>query len=210
MKAIAFDFDGVLVFSEKEKFHFIQKTFKQFNIEVPDDLFWTMIGYTTKEFFSKCFKNEDERVVNEVFEIYERDYKGKILDYIKPVSVTTDFIKSYSGNLKFGVVSGSSRIIIEKALRAFGLFEKIETIVSKDDVIRLKPDPEPYILASKRLKISPQEMYVIEDSIIGATSAVAAGASCFVLLNSINNREQFKDLKVSGFIENSIDINKLK
>ncbi len=53
-------------------------------------------------------------------------------------------------------------------------------------------------------------MYVIEDSIIGATSAAAAGASCYVLLNSINNKEQFEDIAVKGFIEVVEDLNRLQ
>jgi HAD superfamily hydrolase (TIGR01509 family) len=49
------------------------------------------------------------------------------------------------------------------------------TVVAGDDVVRGKPDPEPYLTAAARLGVAPPDCLAIEDSPTGVTSAVAAG-----------------------------------
>ena len=52
-------------------------------------------------------------------------------------------------------------------------------VVSANDVTRGKPDPEPYLLAARRLGADPGRCVVLEDSITGVTAAEAAG--CLVV-----------------------------
>ena len=49
-------------------------------------------------------------------------------------------------------------------------------IVSLDDIMNGKPDPEPYLRAAELLGVAPSELVVLEDTDIGVTSAKAAGA----------------------------------
>lgn len=48
--------------------------------------------------------------------------------------------------------------------------------VSGDEVRNGKPHPEPYLLAAAEIGVDPAECVVIEDSVTGATSGLAAGA----------------------------------
>jgi sugar-phosphatase len=48
-------------------------------------------------------------------------------------------------------------------------------IVSADDVSRGKPDPEPYLVAARRLDALPPACLVVEDSMQGVQSGLAAG-----------------------------------
>ena len=50
-----------------------------------------------------------------------------------------------------------------------------------------KPAPDPYLLAAKRLNISPQECWAVEDSIAGVSSALEAG--CYVLFLKAQSEE---------------------
>lgn len=54
----------------------------------------------------------------------------------------------------------------------------ISVIVERDDVVRGKPYPDPYLLAAERLHLAPSRTLVFEDSRSGVTSAVTAGAMC--------------------------------
>jgi HAD superfamily hydrolase (TIGR01509 family) len=56
-----------------------------------------------------------------------------------------------------------------------------DTVVTGDQVVHTKPDPEPYALASQRLGIPPARCLAIEDSLIGALSAQAAGCRVVVV-----------------------------
>ncbi len=57
--------------------------------------------------------------------------------------------------------------------------ERFDVIVTGDAVAHPKPAPDPYLLACDRLGVAPGEAIAVEDSVTGATSAVAAG--CRVL-----------------------------
>ncbi|RFA21214.1 hydrolase [Subtercola boreus] len=60
-------------------------------------------------------------------------------------------------------------------VRSFIPFDAFDLVVSGDDVVNAKPHPEAYLTAAAHFGIAPQDCVAIEDSIAGATSAVAAG-----------------------------------
>lgn len=77
--------------------------------------------------------------------------------------------------LKIALVTASSGRLMSAVLKRFpvGIFD---AVVSYDDVKRSKPDPEPYLLASKTLGVDITNCVVIEDSLTGVQSGLNAGA----------------------------------
>jgi sugar-phosphatase len=73
------------------------------------------------------------------------------------------------------VVTSSDRDTVAIALRSAGLAERLPLRVTADDVVRRKPDPEPYRLACARLGVPPGACWAVEDSEAGVASARAAG-----------------------------------
>ncbi len=76
--------------------------------------------------------------------------------------------------LRQACVSNGGRRVVEANLSAMGIGH-FEFAVSRDDVINGKPDPEPYLLAARRLGVPPAACAVIEDSPTGVRAARAAG-----------------------------------
>ena len=60
-------------------------------------------------------------------------------------------------------------------LEALDLYEKMDLVLGVENVTRPKPDPEIYLRAAEGLGLPPRECLAVEDSAIGATSALAAG-----------------------------------
>lgn len=79
------------------------------------------------------------------------------------------------GRARVGLVSSGNRAGVEALLRAMGWEGRFEVIVSGDDVIRGKPDPEPYLMAAGALGVDPARCLVLEDTADGLASARAAG-----------------------------------
>jgi len=75
------------------------------------------------------------------------------------------------------LVTGSQRPFTEAVLAATGL--RFPVTVTGDDVVRTKPDPEPYLLAAKLLDADPEQCVALEDSPSGVASATGAG--CLVV-----------------------------
>jgi mannitol-1-/sugar-/sorbitol-6-phosphatase len=75
---------------------------------------------------------------------------------------------------KWGVVTSGSRDLATNRLRHCGL-PVPKVLVTSDDVVNGKPDPEPYLKGAKQLGLKPAECLVVEDAPAGIQSARAGG-----------------------------------
>ena len=74
-----------------------------------------------------------------------------------------------------GLATMSYRNEADHVLRALDLERSLDLVLTRDDAEKPKPDPEIYLLAARRLEVSPVECLVLEDSPNGVRAAVAAG-----------------------------------
>jgi len=81
------------------------------------------------------------------------------------------------------VASSSSCGWVEGWLLRHGIRELLDVVVARDDVARVKPDPELFLLAARRLEVDPGRCIVFEDSPNGMRAALAAGMRCVAVPN---------------------------
>ena len=74
------------------------------------------------------------------------------------------------------IATSSHRQFATQALGYFELEKRFEFILTSEDVINGKPNPEVYFVAAQRLRVEPESMLVLEDSFIGSTAAAKSGA----------------------------------
>jgi HAD superfamily hydrolase (TIGR01509 family) len=84
-----------------------------------------------------------------------------------------------------GVASSSSCGWVEGWLRRHGIRDLLDVVVARDDVSRVKPDPELFLLAARRLEVAPGRCVVFEDSPNGMRAALAAGMRCVAVPNAL-------------------------
>jgi HAD superfamily hydrolase (TIGR01509 family) len=82
---------------------------------------------------------------------------------------------------RIAVVTSSPRSSAQKWLDLGGLADKVDAVVGGDDVTAGKPAAEPYVTALSRLNCAAARSHAVEDSRIGARSAVAAGLKTWAL-----------------------------
>jgi beta-phosphoglucomutase-like phosphatase (HAD superfamily) len=205
-KALIFDFDGVIVLSEQARFQAIQQLGQRYGLEIQDKLFKNIIGRTTNDFFKLFLPELDTEILQKILDDLQREYRDKIVDHVIPIAATTEFIRTYNGDKKLAVGSGSSTVVLETVLKHLGIFEKFACIVGKEHVVRHKPDPEVYSLTARQLGCSARDCLVIEDTVVGAQAALNAGAQVYVFLNGVNSRAEFDGLKVAGFLKTTEQI----
>ncbi len=70
-------------------------------------------------------------------------------------------------------------------LDALHLRDQFDVIITIDDVVHGKPDPEIYLLAARRLAIPPAQCLAVEDSLPGVRAAIAAGMHCVASTNDL-------------------------
>jgi HAD superfamily hydrolase (TIGR01509 family) len=79
------------------------------------------------------------------------------------------------------LVSSGERGYIDAALARHSLGGLFDFTVTQQDVVRHKPDPEPYLTAASMLGAPPDECMAVEDSPTGVAAAKAAGLTCVAI-----------------------------
>jgi len=116
----------------------------------------------------------------------EQIIEGLLDQVIENVRQTRPFTP---GSLKLVAgcrAAGLAQALVTMSYRRFAnLVEEMvpggfDAVVCGDEVLRGKPDAEPYLAAARALGLEPAECLVIEDSPTGVTSALAAGMATVV------------------------------
>jgi beta-phosphoglucomutase-like phosphatase (HAD superfamily) len=82
---------------------------------------------------------------------------------------------------RLAVASGSPIEAIESVLAQLEILSLFEVVISSESVNRGKPHPDVFLIAAEKLGVEPGECVVIEDSVVGAQAAKAAGMKCIAV-----------------------------
>ena len=181
IKAILFDMDGVLIDAKDWHYEALNKALSLFGMEISRyDHLTTFDGLPTKvklQMLSKRYYLPDELhpFINELKQSYtvEIVYKKCHPMFHHEYALS----KLHKLGYKIAVCSNSMRNTIELMMDRAQLMPYIDLIVSNEDVIRAKPDPEMYQIAINNFGLKPKECIVVEDNPNGIQAGKASGAS---------------------------------
>lgn len=97
------------------------------------------------------------------------------LETVAPVASVLAHVERSFGTIPFAIVSGSPHATIVHTLQVMGLTDRFPVIVGAEDYTKGKPDPEPFLTASRLLGVAPEQCLVFEDADAGIAAAQAAG-----------------------------------
>lgn len=104
------------------------------------------------------------------------------------------------------VASSTQRLNIDAVLSRIGLQDAFRAIVSAEDVVHGKPNPEVFLKAAGKLDLSPARCVVFEDAHVGIEAAHAAGMMVVAVATTHPATElSAADLVVSRLDELSIE-----
>ncbi|MEU9737329.1 HAD family hydrolase [Streptomyces sp. NPDC048002] len=115
-------------------------------------------------------------------------------DGVELLPGTRSFLDSLPAD-RWAVVTSATRRLAEARLDAVGVLPK--TLIAADDITRGKPDPEPYLLAARRLGVDPARCVVFEDAPAGLQAGRAAGMTTVALATTHRAHELDADLVVN-------------
>ena len=94
-----------------------------------------------------------------------------------------------------GICTSSVFPVASEVLRREGIANRFNFVLTIEDVVHPKPDPEMYLKAASRFGIDPSEMLVLEDSVAGCRAAHNAGAYGIVVRAQHNALFSFPEAK---------------
>ena len=89
------------------------------------------------------------------------------------------------------IATSSARRLTEACLVPLNLLGRFQFILTSEDVVRGKPNPDIYLLAAQRFGLPPAEIVVLEDSENGCRAAAAAGALVVAVPGEHSRRQDF-------------------
>ncbi len=192
IKAIVFDFDGLIVDTESVWFEVLKDVMVEYGCDLTIKDFAVCIGTTDDVLYERlaqiALKPIDRTEISrKTHERYQR--KMSQLELREGVSDYLHAAKELG--LKIGLASSSSRRWVEGFLEKFEIREFFQVIKTSDDVKRVKPDPELYLRAIQDLGVEAYEALAFEDSKNGLTAAIKAGLHCVIVPNRVTNLLDF-------------------
>jgi haloacid dehalogenase superfamily, subfamily IA, variant 3 with third motif having DD or ED len=193
IKAIVFDFDGVILDSERIMYLVMTKMFHDYHVTLPLSLWSQAIG-TQHGFDSIKYLEEKAQVkIRRDHFISERDQTfNQLVDREDILPGVKSVLDQATGlGLKIGLATSSRGDWPRRHLKRLGISNYFLTIKSMDDVQKVKPDPALYLQALESLQVRPKEAIAIEDSFNGSLAAKKAGMYCIVVPNAVTKQMPF-------------------
>ncbi|MCB9783561.1 MAG: HAD-IA family hydrolase [Candidatus Omnitrophica bacterium] len=196
IKAVFFDFDGLIVDTETHEYQAWSRIFKGHGAELPLEDWSICIGtmdhnFDPVGFLSNVTQSELDRIAltEEHREEYHRGaFTAPLMEGISERLAEADEL-----GLKKAVVSSSTYDWVGRHLAIRQLQERFDLIQTSEEVTRTKPDPQLYLLALEKLNLAPDEAIVLEDSAHGIDAAKAAGLYAVAVPNSVTSHLPFSN-----------------
>ncbi|MFO7683292.1 MAG: HAD-IA family hydrolase, partial [Chloroflexota bacterium] len=194
IKALIFDFDGLIFDSEMPDYLSWKETYEAHGVELPLDVWLHNIGSinffdpyaTLEELVGHPLDHEAVAAAR-----LRRDEELRAQQSIMP-GVLAYLHSARQMGLKTAVASSSLHSWVDPMLDQLGIAHLFDAVCGRDDVGDVaKPDPDVYLAALAALHVNADEALALEDSPNGAKAARAAGIFCVVVPNELTSQLAF-------------------
>ncbi len=206
IKALVFDFDGLILDTEGPVFHSWKELFQKYGYNLTLDDWQICIGSQegTNSFFSSLGEKLDnsfdmqveapKRLERELELIAAQPLLPGVLEYIQQATKM---------GLQLGIASSSPCKWVMGHLEERGIRDHFECVLAADDVTVTKPNPSLYTNVLRCLNVNAHQAIAFEDSPNGILAAKRAGLYCVAVPNPLTRQLQIEeaDLQINSLEE---------
>lgn len=208
-KAVLFDLDGTLVDSMWVWRDIDVDFLSAIGQTLPDNLQKCIEGMSfteTAEYFKERFNIKDD--VEDIKTKWNKMAYDKYTSEVKLKKGAKEFLARLKADgILVGIASSNSMTLIEGALKAEGVLDYFDAITTACEAGAGKPAPDIYLLAAKKLNVSPAECLVFEDIPMGIMAGNSAGMTTVAVEDAYSHKmREEKERLAKYFIENYTDI----
>jgi len=136
----------------------------------------------------------------------ETAYQLEFKPFLQLIRGLDDFlIKAEKNQVQMAIGSAAIRFNIDFVLDGLSIRHFFKSIVSAEDVIISKPDPETYLKCATALGIAPEQCIVFEDAPKGVEAAQNAGMKTVVLTTMHEPDEFVQYSNILAFVKDYTD-----
>jgi HAD superfamily hydrolase (TIGR01509 family) len=188
IRALIFDFDGLILDTEVPEFRAWQEIYQHHDCQLPLATWATCIGTSAAAFDPYAYLETllGHAVERQAIQAQWRQRRDELLapQTVLP-GVQEYLVDAARLGLQLGVASSSSRAWVTGHLARLGLLTHFASIQCADDVQATKPNPASYQAVLTSLQVSPAQALALEDSPHGILAAKRAGLWCVAVPNAL-------------------------
>jgi beta-phosphoglucomutase len=200
IKAIFFDFNGVIIDDETIQMKAYQEVLRGHDINLLEEWYFGALGMDDRTFVRSMFDRAGKPLTDQMLESVQSAktaiHREKIKEELPLFPGVLTFLKSASRHFSIGLVSMANRQEVGHVFERANLSPLFSVVVTAEDTSVCKPAPDCYVcgltkLNEKRqqerlLPLLPRECLAIEDSPPGIQSARAAGMRTLGVTNTVD------------------------
>ena len=196
VKGVIFDMDGLMFDTERLSTMAWKEIGKTMDFPISEKFILNLQGRTSSaiheifmETYGQDFPYEKARGLRLKFmDDYMEEYGVPEKDGLKEL---LSFLKA--NGIKAAVATSAGRERAEKTLVMAGVREYFRDMVTGDEVVNSKPNPEIFQTAARKLGLEPSECLVLEDSRQGVMAGKAAGGYIIHIPDMVIIPEEVKE-----------------
>ena len=211
LKALIFDFDGLILDTETPEFDVLQEIYDEYDTELSIEKWGQVIGGSGAVDFDPVADLERLLGVDILRQKVLKQWRAKANALIESNPILPGVMdildEAQQRGLRLAIASSSPHSWVDTHLQRLGIFDRFEHIVCGDDVTRTKPSPELFLLALSKLNVSAEQAVIFEDSPNGVKAANRAGVFVVAVPNPITSKLGFSEecLRLHSLTDLSFD-----
>jgi beta-phosphoglucomutase family hydrolase len=174
-KALIFDLDGTLVDSMPLHYEAWKEVCATKDLHFTEEEFYSLAGVPSDRIFEIINERHGTDFDPPGHSKLKEDIYLTKIDKLKPVMPVYQLAIDNHGKLPMSIGTGSPGNHSWEAVKALGLDQYFDILVSKNDVKKGKPDPETFLKCAEAMNVEPQYCQVFEDGDPGIQAARSAG-----------------------------------
>ena len=194
IKAVIFDFDGLIVDTESIWYEAFRDVLEGHGVQLSLEVFASVVGSHNAALYETLRSLGGEELDRENIEAAaHRRYQELMKTPVLREGVADYLEAAEKAGLKIGLASSSGKDWVTSYLKQLGILNYFQTIKTREDAEKVKPDPELYLKACDALGVQPEDALAFEDSLNGLKAARAAGLACVIVPNRVTADLHFED-----------------
>lgn len=181
LKAIFFDFDGVIIDSKEATIAYFQETFRHFRLPVPTKKDFTgLLGLKTIDIVKRLLPQLSDTEIQPIYE-YSKEMSFKYVPRITLIDGVEVVLKNLKRQFRLGLVTSRGKRTVDVLLDKYHLRQYFDVVIDREDVMHHKPYPEGIQKTMKELGVNTSETIYIGDTQEDIEASANAGIVCVLI-----------------------------
>jgi len=203
-RALIFDFDGLILNTEVPEYKAWTEVYRRYNATLLLEDWVKVIG-TTPDAFNVIDHLQGQVSTPLDMTAIRREQQSTFWSLMDKETVMPGIEKimsqARSAGMSLAIASSSPYDWVDGHISRLGIKDQFDFICTSEDVVKVKPEPDLFFCAAKRLRVDPQDAVVFEDSLNGVIAAKKANMSCVAVPHILTRG---LDLSKADLIINSL------